>query len=520
VEIREQACRQRSIQSVVTPSLRRTRLDVENVSESEEQLSSAEVKRRAVSGAAIDGVRGLGLRAVALIGTAFLARMLSPEAFGLTAIGTTVLGFGSFLSDGGIATALIRRSEAPSRRDLRAFLAFQLILTVVLASVIAVVMVPFGELGAITALMMLSLPLGAFRVPSTIMLERRLNYRTFAFIDAIETACYYAWSLATVSVGWGVWGLASGAVIRTLVGTVAMLIVFAPGRLTPSPSWQAIRPMLGFGFKFQAAGFVQMLRDQGINLAIAAFGGVAELGLWNVAFKFLQIPILLFSSLWRVSFPGMSRLVNAREEMSHTIERVIALVAVAAGLMLAPLAASASDVIPVLLGGRWSGAASAIPPASLNLLIAAPVSVALAGYLWAVGEAGAVFRSTWLQIPATLAVLFVLLPVIGVSAVGVSWIAAGIIEVVVFLRAARKHVEIAVASRVAPPSIAAVTGALVGWLGATLIDSHLVGGIVAALLAAAVYLLVLWILHRQYLRDALVLGSRGLRGALHASSTG
>src|SRR5262249_26769488 len=156
---------------------------------------------------------------------------------------------------------------------------------------------------------------------------------------------------------------------------------------------------------------------------------------------FLQIPLLLFSSLWRVSFPSMSRLVAARDEMGKTIERVIAVVAVATGLMLAPLAASAHDLIPVVLGDPWKDAAAGLPPTCVNLMIAGPISVALAGYLWAVGEAGAVFRTAWLQIPVMFAVLLALLPVVGVAAVGFSAIAGGLVEMTVFVRAARKHVD-------------------------------------------------------------------------------
>ena len=59
--------------------------------------------------------------------------------------------------------------------------------------------------------------------------------------------------------------------------------------------------------------------------------GVPALGVWNVANRILQVPFLLLSSLWRVSFPGMSRLVEARENVGQTIQRVVAMVAVAAG---------------------------------------------------------------------------------------------------------------------------------------------------------------------------------------------
>ena len=70
--------------------------------------------------------------------------------------------------------------------------------------------------------------------------------------------------------------------------------------------------LLGFGVRYQAVGLLHMLRDQGVNIAVASFGGVAVLGLWGVAWRIIQMPFSFFAALWRVSFPGMSRLVAAK----------------------------------------------------------------------------------------------------------------------------------------------------------------------------------------------------------------
>src|SRR3954463_14780872 len=74
-------------------------------------LSVAEVKRLAVAGAAIDTVRGFLVRGLAFVGTAILAHLLTPRDFGLVAFGLTLTAFATFLADGGIGTALIRRHE-------------------------------------------------------------------------------------------------------------------------------------------------------------------------------------------------------------------------------------------------------------------------------------------------------------------------------------------------------------------------------------------------------------------------
>src|SRR4051812_2137430 len=90
----------------------------------EERLSVGEVRQRALTGAAIDVLRGIGVRFLGLIGTLVLARLLTPREFGIVAFGTTFVIFANFFADGGIGAALIRQSDPPARADLKSLLAF------------------------------------------------------------------------------------------------------------------------------------------------------------------------------------------------------------------------------------------------------------------------------------------------------------------------------------------------------------------------------------------------------------
>ena len=141
----------------------------------EKTLSTGEVRQRAVAGAAVDVLRGFGVRVLGLLGTLVLARLLTPHDFGLVAFGATFVTFGNFLADGGIGAGLIRRVEPPSRADLRALLAFQLGLSTALAVGIGLALLPFGELGQLTTVMAIALPLTAVRAPGVIVFERQLT---------------------------------------------------------------------------------------------------------------------------------------------------------------------------------------------------------------------------------------------------------------------------------------------------------------------------------------------------------
>ena len=153
---------------------------------------------------------------------------------------------------------------------------------------ISLALLSFGEIGQVTAIMLMALPLSAIRSPGRILLKRQLNYKPLAFVHVVETIAYYVWAIATVSMGWGVWGLATVNIVRSLLGTVSFLTIVPAARLFPIPSWPRVRVLLGFGFRYQAVGITHLLRDQGINAVVAAVAGVSALGVWNIALRILQ----------------------------------------------------------------------------------------------------------------------------------------------------------------------------------------------------------------------------------------
>jgi O-antigen/teichoic acid export membrane protein len=365
--------------------------------------------------------------------------------------------------------------------------------------------------------MAFSLPLAAIRVPGSILLERQLNYRPLALVDVVEAFAYYVTAILLVLAGWGVWGMATASVVRAAVGSGVLLALFSPGRMLPLISWARVEHLLGFGFRYQAVGVVNLLRDQGMNAAIAIFAGISALGLWSVAYRVLQIYLVFLNALRRVSFPAMSRLVAAGENLGPTIERVVAVVAVVSGLILAPLVAATPAWVPALLGSQWTDVVPVLPPACLQLMVMGPISVALIGYLWALGEASAVLRATLVGIPCMAVVLIPLLILIGAPAVGFGWMAAGAAEAIVMLITARRHAEFKLAGRIVPPTLFAVAGALAGWIVAIQVGATVIGGLAGGLCAAAVYLSASWLWHRRYLLDSAQLSLRGLREATRST---
>ena len=147
-------------------------------------------------------------------------------------------------------------------------------------------------------------------------------------------------------------------------------------------------------------------------------------------------------------------------------------------------------------------------------MVMGPLTVALIGYLWAVGEASTVLRATIAGVVMTALVMVPLLVLIGVPAVGFSWLAGGVGEAVVLITCARKHAQFTILARLVPPSMVAVVAGCVGWYVSRWAGDTVIAGLAGALTGVGVYVVSLWISHRGYLLDSIRLSTRGLQGAI------
>ena len=463
--------------------------------------SPSVIRQRGATGAALLTVRAVAAQAVAFAGTLVLAHLLLPRTFGVVALGATIVTTGNFLADGGLGAALVRQPSAPTSAELRTLLAVQLAAASTLGVVIVAVGLQAGRTGTVTAVMACSLPLLALRAPHAIALERALDYRPIASIEFTESLTYYVWAIVTVWAGMGVWGLASATVVRALAGSVLMTLASPLGVISPRVARGSLRSMLGFGLGFQAVGVAAVVTAQGVNLAVAWVGGVQLLGYWSLANRLLQVPFWLFQALWRVSYPMMARLRAIGEDTRPTVRRFAGITALATGAILAPLAASAHDLVPALFGHRWAPAAAPLPWASAGLLIGGPISVAAAGYLYAGRDVRTPLTATALNGAVWVGLTVVLLRPFGIAGVGVAWMLASWTESVIFTRALRRRAQVSLARFMAIPVAAAYTASGAAYLVGRALPNGLAAAVVTAMVALAAYLALNLAFNRSALFD-------------------
>ena len=323
-----------------------------------------------------------------------------------------------------------------------------------------------------------------------------------ATAEALGVLVYYCWSVAWVVAGAGVWALATGVFVRALVVTVGVITVSRLGLLVPTlRGVRALRPVITFGLRFQGVSLAGIAREQGLNTGVALIGGVATLGLFSLARRLLELPVLMFEPLHRVSFPFMTHVLAAREDPAALINRGVAISAAAAGLVLSGTAAASYELVPALFGEQWRAAGTIVPWICAALVVAGPVSVVGVGYLYAKGEPGIVLRAILLHTVALYAVAFPLLPVIGPAAIGLGSLAGAVVDTAIMARAISKRTTARPLRILAPVVAIAACAGVAGVAVSDAVGSGLVSAVAGGLGAAGVYVVLLATFRMPVLRD-------------------
>jgi O-antigen/teichoic acid export membrane protein len=212
----------------------------------------------------------------------------------------------------------------------------------------------------------------------------------------------------------------------------------------------------------------------------------------------------------------MSRLLGTGEDPRSILERGTALVATATGAVLAALVGATPALVPAVFGSRWHDAALVIPWASLGLMVSGPISVTASGYLFALGDAKTVFRSSTLNALAFVGVALPLLPVLGVAALGVGWMASALVEARVLARGVARHSGASIGAPLGIPTLAACGAAGAGWMLAAALTPTLTAAALGGLTAEALYLASLFLVKRMLVIDM----TRMLHKMIRASFAG
>jgi O-antigen/teichoic acid export membrane protein len=480
-------------------------------------LGRSETRRRGLAGVFYLTSSGIAQLLIGFTTNLVLARLLIPQDFGIVALGATAVLFGGLVVDGGLGSGLIRRPEPPTRAELRTLNGIQLVVSLAIALPIAAVALGFGETGAVVAIMVTSLPLATLALPGRLVLTREMRFDRQVVIDFGSQLSMQLFAVSSVVLGAGVWGLAVATVVKAGMATV-LTATLGIGLIAPSlHRWREFGDLLRFGLRFSAAWLALIGREQLLNIVIAIVSGTTMLGLWALAWRVLQMPFVLFSSLYQVGFPAMANLLAHGEDPGPVISRTVRRTAISATVLFPAVAAASPELIPFLFGEKWRSAADPIPWVLLGTLILGSISVGASSYLNAVGRPGLVACSVAAFGTLSIPITAVLLPVLDITAIGIGILCGAIAEAVILDRATVHETGVAAYRSMIVPLLIAIGAGGAGWLVCTQGPPGFAIAVAGAAVAFGMSILGLFIACRGDFEDALRLAVEMVRNVVSSS---
>jgi PST family polysaccharide transporter len=365
---------------------------------------------------------GNAVRAILRVGVlAVLARLLTPEDFGLVGAAGIVLWLGHLFTSLGAGPAIQQRKDLEPRHVATGF-AISVGLGVLIGgllyllapTVAAALRLP--SLPPVLRALSPIFPLMGVSLVAESLLLRDLRFGRVTGAELVSYGVGYGViGIALAVAGAGVWALVIAELGKQIVKTV-MLIHAVPHSVRPGLDRDAFRSLMSFGSGYTVGGLSGYVAAQADKFVIARYLGAGALGLYGHAYDLMVVPAsALGTVLDKILLPTMARVQEDRVRLGFAFRRSTALVALLVLPLSAGTAVLAPEIVLVLLGPRWGGA---VMP--LRILTAAMYF--RVGYMMGHSVAnatGAVYRS------AGRSVAYALLVVVG-AAVGVRWGIAGV----------------------------------------------------------------------------------------------
>ncbi len=315
----------------------------------------------AVSGAMfITASKGIGM-AVSFVALGILARVLSPDDFGLVAMVINVTIFFTVFSDFGLSLVTVQRTTI-SQDELSGLFWVNMLLGVLLAAIMAAlapVLVWFYQedrLLNVTLALSVCFPILTLSTQHQALLKRNMQFPRLVLVRLAGTVGGAMVGVVAALCGLDYWALVMQSLCVVLFSTIASFIAMPwwPGK----PKWvPGLRGMLSFGGALTTHTFVGYATGNLDKILLGRFGGVSVLGLYNTSWSLIGRGIsLTVHSVGEAAIPAMSRKQQLIDPMRALYRRTLSLSTLFSFPAFVFVAFSTDDVVRTLLGPQWMSA--------------------------------------------------------------------------------------------------------------------------------------------------------------------
>ena len=289
-----------------------------------------------------------------------VARLLSPEDYGLVGMAAVYLGLITLVSEFGLGTAVLAIPTL-SREQIGQLNGLAVLLGVTSLVTSCLIANPLGrffhapQLPLVVVAMSTAFVITSFKTVPLALLQRDLRFKTLALVDLSQAVVLAIAMIGLAAMGFRYWTLVCGAVLGALISTGAVL------RLRRAPlAWPRPKSLSRAMTLSVDVVIARLCWYAYANADLAVAGrilGRTALGFYSVAWTLASIPVDRVAALVGQVTPAV---LSAVQQNPAALRRYVLRITEGLALITFPvglgLALVAGDVVPLVLGSKWEGA--------------------------------------------------------------------------------------------------------------------------------------------------------------------
>lgn len=326
-----------------------------------------------IKGAALINMVSRCLGAIlGLVYTVILARILSPEDFGVVAIAQVFVTFFALFQDMGLGSAIIQRQDLEPI-DISRLFGFSMLLSLGLGFMMAIAGIPISFMyeepilrGICCALSLTTFFSTLNTVPNALLMKSR-RFVVVGIRQVVSTLVASIFGITSAHFGAGPYAIAVYSISNSLF---TFSWNYATNRVRPvfTNTIASVRKVFGYSawlFGFNLINYFSRNTD---NLLVGYYFGSAQLGNYSKAYQLMQRPQSYLTSVIASVLHPM--LAERQDDTDYIYEVFIKLCKALSliGVFIAVLCFfSADEIVDILYGSQWQSSAACLRCLSLSI---------------------------------------------------------------------------------------------------------------------------------------------------------
>lgn len=319
---------------------------------------TSSLKGKTVKGLIWSTLERFSVQGIQFVVMIIMARMLTPNDYGLVGMLTVFIAVSQSLVDSGFSQALIRKLDRTETDNSTVFyfnIAVGIILYGLLFAIAPLIADFYKEpqLTLITRVISLSILFNSFVVVQLALLTVKIDFKTQAKAAMIATLVSGGLGIWMAASGYGVWSIVAQQLTNLGISTI-LLWHLAHWRPRLTYSWKSFHELFGFGSKLMVSGLIDTVFRNIYLIVIGRMFSAADLGYYTRAHQFTDFPSSNITGIiQRVTYPILCSIQNEDERLSNIYRKFLRLSAFIIFPLMMGLAAVAKPLVLVLLKEQW-----------------------------------------------------------------------------------------------------------------------------------------------------------------------